>query len=180
LERLLIDYLPNFLKEAYEYKEIMATEQPEFILAWKKATQAKDDQFLQTLTLSGIERWEKMMKIQHKYTDSIEDRRFRIYLRMLEKPPYTYEYLVEKLKNICGKGGYYINLDTDNFYLEIRLSLHRKNNIEDVRELLDRILPANIKLFLDYMYNKHEQLTVYTHRKLGKSTHEQLREEVLT
>ena len=157
----------------------MTTEQPELALAWEKAVKAKDDQFLQTLTISGIERWERMMKIQCKYADSIEGRRFRIYLRMLEKPPYTYEYLVEKLKNICGENDYHIHLDVDNFYLEIRLSLHRKNNIEDVRGLLNRILPANIKLFLDYMYNKHGQLTIYTHRQLNGITHEQLRSEVL-
>jgi len=61
----------------------------------------------------------------------------------------------------------------------IKVMLTSKNMLNDVKDLADRIIPANMSCDTDLMYNVYGFLRNYTHAKLSAYTHQQLREEVL-
>ena len=178
-ERLLIDYLPQQLQDTREYQAIMYGEQSEISLLHQAIQQALNNQFIQTLDEYGLSRWEKILKIVPKATFTIEERRFTVMTRMAEQLPYTLRMLENMLTELCGSGGYKINLDVRAFTLEVLLALTVTNNFNDVVSLLNRITPANLILAVQIEFNQWYKLRAIQWRSLAAKTWGQLRNEVL-
>lgn len=174
MERKIIDYLPDVVRGYDEFAGIAAGQQAEFEKAWDKADSLLADQFILTARESGISRWEKILGIAPKGTDTPDDRRFRVLTRLNEELPYTLPKLREMLKNLCG-GNFTAEL-TD-YTLSVKLGLAAKSNYSDVVTLLERILPANILAEVSLLYNRYNMLTQYTHEQLHAYTHDELRTE---
>lgn len=179
LDRNLIDYIPQFLKEFRELKLIFETEQIEFVDLWNSVNDVFNDQFVMDSTEIGVERWEKILNIFPKSTDSLSDRKFRVLTRLNEQLPYTMRTLNQQLESLCGKDGYSIELNNNEYTLEVKVNLIAKNNFDDVEALLHRIVPANMIINLTLIYNQHVTLAKFTHLELKSYTHHQLRNEVL-
>lgn len=179
MERNLINYLPYVIREYVEYQGIMAGEQPEFERAWDSMDNLLDNQFISTAGNIGLSRWEKILKITPKGTDTLEDRRFRILTRINEELPYTISQLKNILKTLCGEGNYSIEMEEGTYQLVVKIGLAAKNNFNDAEALLNRVVPQNIVINLLQLYNTHSQLTPYTYSQLTIYTHSQLRNEVM-
>ena len=104
----LITYLPPILQDKKEYIQICKSSNSEFTLLFSSIDNVLKDQFLSELTINGAKRWEKIMKITPKSSDTLEDRRFRIINRFLNKLPYTMRSLHQTLTTLCGPNGYKI------------------------------------------------------------------------
>jgi uncharacterized protein YmfQ (DUF2313 family) len=179
-DRNLIDYLPHVIRQVREYKAIMETEQPEMVTVWQAVEDALNDQFINDATVNGVSRWEKILGIVPKATETLSARKFTILTRVNEQLPYTFRTLNEQLKSLCGKDGYSINLENELYTLHVQVNLVAKSNYNDVDALLKRIVPANMIIVLSLKYNQHETLAQYTHSYLNQFTQYQLRNEVLT
>lgn len=178
MERRLIDYLPPFVQRFKEMAAIMDTEQPEFELAWQNAENTLADQFVDTATINGIKRWEKIYDIIPKANDTLEERRFVILSKMNERPPYTLAALDNVLTALCGDDGYSLYMNYEKYELMVKLALDNEKNLETVVDLLNRILPANIVRNVS-VYNTYAVLENYTHEELSRFTHDELRKDVL-
>lgn len=176
--RFLIDYLPPFMQEYHEMKKIMEVEQPEVDNLWGSCTNALDDQFVLSATENGVKRWEKVIGITPKDTDTLDERKFRILSKMNQELPYTITKLKESLNVLCGEGNFSINLQTANYHIEVKLALTNKNNYSDVVDLLSKMIPANLTQWVRIMYNDHNVIGQFTHDELTFYTHEHLRNEV--
>lgn len=179
MDRKLIDYLPHILREYREFKGITDGQQWLFEQLWAAAEKALDDQFVDTATENGIARWEKILNITPKGSDTLEARRFRIKTRLNEQLPFTMTTLRQQLSTLCGEDGYTVDLAVGTYLLIVRIALASKSNFNDVADMLQRVVPANIVINLDLKYNTHEILSGFTHEQLAAYTHEQLRSEVL-
>ena len=109
----------------------------------------------------------------------MESRRFRVRGLWNEKLPYTYRVLLEKLENLCGKDGYKVELNTREYTICIKIALTAKRMIDSVKEVTNRMLPANLVITVELLYRQHLTLGKYTHEYLKQYTHHQLREEVI-
>ena len=179
-KRNLINYLPIFLRNIKEYKAILTDAvQPEMVELFGAIDNAMNDQFIQDATEYGVSRWEKMLNIIPKATYSLDDRKFTILAKMNEQLPYTMTSLEKRMDSLCGKDGYSLNLDANNFTLTVKVALGAKNNYKDVCDMLEEIVPANMILDISLMYNQNQNLSAYTHGRLSAYTHEQLRNEVV-
>ncbi len=176
----LLNYLPPILHEVKEYQVLSNVEKREIDDIISAINQLKDDQFISTSSSNGVQRREKIMNITPKGADTLEDRKFRILVRMNEQLPNTLRTLTRQLVNLCGEDGYSLVLDHNNYKLKVRIALTAKSNFQDVGNLLNRIVPANLIIDLSLLYNQHITLAKYTHSQLAAYTHEQLRNEVLT
>lgn len=137
----LIKYLPLFVAEYEEIQEITETENPEFRLAIKKVSQAKENQFIISADEEGISRFERLLGIGSKEKASLEDRRKEILARWNDVSVYTYKGLILRLNQLLGVGNYEIYPRFDNYELE--LEYRNKAGFESyIRE----IIPANIAL----------------------------------
>lgn len=178
MDRKIIDYLPPYLTTYKEIRAIMDAEQPEFELAWSYAEDTLNNQFVQDSSLTGILRMEAILGIVPKETDTLDERKFRILVKLNEQLPYTLPVLEEQLKRMCGENGYKVILSADKYLLNVKLALSNESNYQDVCEMLRRVVPANMIMSVR-MFNTHEILSHYTHAQLSAYTHKQVREEVL-
>lgn len=172
-------YQPLIIKDYREFKEIAEIENTILTDCWSSSNNVFLDQFIETLTENGCKRWEKILNIQPKGTDTLEVRRFRIKSRINEDLPYTYKALVNVLNSLCGEGQYTINLYNNEYRLKILIELTVKKLFDEVESTVKRMIPANLILEVDLRYNQHKTLSKYTHKQLSKYTHIELREEVL-
>ena len=161
-----------------EIKQITQGEQPEVDGLWVACQNTLDDQFVLYATENGVKRWEKVMGIIPKETDTLDERKFRIISKMNQELPYTIAKLKESLTTLCGEGNFYIDLQAANYHIEVKLALSNKNNYDDVVDLLSKVVPANLTQWVQIMYNDHEIIGQFTHTELTSYTHERLRNEV--
>ncbi|KMY49243.1 putative phage tail protein [Peribacillus loiseleuriae] len=174
----LLQYLPPVLQEIKEYQILTRAEKQDINELSAAIKQLKDDQFVSTSTLVGVQRREKLMRITPKGTDTLDERKFRILVRMNEQLPNTLRTLARQLINLCGEDGYSLVLDHNNYILKVRIALTAKSNFQAVENLLDRVVPANLIIDLSLKYNQYSALSKFTHGQLSNYTHEQLRNEV--
>lgn len=177
--RKLINYLPYVIRDYAEFQGIMGSEQPEVEQAWDSADDLLDNQFIPTAGNIGLSRWEKILDITPKGTDSLEDRRFRVLTRINEELPYTLIQLRAILETLCGPDNYSAEVEEGTYQLVVKIGLAAKNNFSDVDSLLNRVVPQNMVVNLLQLYNTHAQLSAFTHAQLSAFTHDQLRNEVM-
>lgn len=179
MDRKLINYLPYVVRDYAEFKGISEAEQPEFESAWGSSDDLLNNQFISTAGNLGLSRWEKILGITPKGTDTLEDRRFRILTRLNEELPYTLSQLRNILETLCGSGNYSAEVMEGTYQLIVKIGLAAKNNFSDVESLLDRVVPQNLIVTLLQLYNTHAELGRFTHAQLAAYTHDQMRNEVM-
>lgn len=177
IDRELINYLPPFMREYKEIKQIMATEQIEIQAVWDAVEEVENNQFVASSGDSGLKRWEKILDIVPKATDTLEERRFRILSRINFELPYTIKRLREILTTLCGADGFEITVE--GYEIEIKLALGNASMYEDVELLLNNTIPANMLKHIKIMYNTYRILSGFTHQDLAAYTQRELKERVL-
>jgi len=179
--RKLLEYLPPVIRNVREYQAIMKDgEQAEVAALWDAVDAAFNDQFVNSATLNGVQRWENILGIQPKGTDSLDARKFRILSRLNEQLPYTLPVLKNMLQSLCGEDGYSIEVQNDLYTLKIKIALVAKSNFDDVDVLLKRVVPANMIIELELKYNTWETLKGFTWGYLKTKTWKEIKDEVLT
>lgn len=176
----IIEYLPEYIQEYQEIKQIMSTEQTELNDLWDEFEITMDNQFVVDANEQGVERYEKILNITKKPGQTLEERKFVILVKMNEQLPYTMNALKKKLENLCGEDGYSIVLQNGIYKITIKVELTAKNNLDAVKEMLDRVIPCNMICVVELIYNTYEKLEDFTHQALAVYTHNQLRNEVLS
>ena len=178
MDRKLIDYLPVFIQEYAEIKAIIDAEQVDVVETWIDIESVMNDQFIRDATENGVKRWEAILKITPKATYTLDERKFNILTRLNEQLPFTIESLKRALTSMCGEDGYTLKLDHKKYVLAIKLSLLNENNIETIKQLLKRMVPANIIISVS-LFNTHSMVGEFTHGQLTELTHKQVREEMI-
>jgi hypothetical protein len=144
LDRKLINYLPEVLRNFREFQKTFEAEEPEFENLQDELSKVLDDLFVEDATERGVKRWEKILKITPKATDSLEDRKFRIIIYITRKLPFTLRTLGQMLETLCGKNNYEIELRHNDYEIEVKINLADNNNIMDVLSFLKIVVPANL------------------------------------
>lgn len=179
MDRMLLDYLPDIMRGYEEMKQIMQTEQAEMETLWNACDSLMKEAYVQTQTSAGAGRWESILDIEPKDTDTLEVRNFRIKGRLVEDLPYTDRIFDRQLAALCGKDGFTRDITSANgITMIIRVALHAKELKEEVVKLAERIVPCNMILDIELKYNTHAMLSGRTHLQMAAVTHAQLRETV--
>lgn len=177
MDRQLARYLPPFLRPVRDYKAVLDSEQAEIERLWDGCQKALGDQFIRTASEYGIGRWEKMLRISPRGTQTPDERRFAVSSRFMEALPFTLPLFRRALDALCGKDGY--SFSVDGLTVTVALALANKSNFDDVAAFLERALPANLGVDILLKYNRHELLKPFRHEALQARTHNQIRNEVL-
>lgn len=169
----LIEYLPPYLQNYSELRAITDTEQPEIELVNKAIDLVLSESFVESLDEYGCERWEKMLKIAIKPTDTLEIRRFQILSKMLQDLPYTIRRLHEVLARLCGDKYYNVILNHNEYFLQIWIEVESHEKREIVIDTVKRMIPANLILNVQINYRTHGWLKEHklTHGDMRKYTH---------
>ena len=178
--RQLIDYLPPVIKNVREYQAIMNDgEQTEVSALWDAVDAAFNDQFINSATVNGVARWEKILGIKPKGTDTLNARKFRILSRLNEQLPYSLPVLKNILQSLCGEDGYSVEVQNELYTLTVKIALVAKSNFDDVDVLLKRVVPANMIVVLELKYNTWGTIKGFTWGNLKTKTWKEIKEDVL-
>ena len=158
----LFDHLPTFIQVYREISHIMNTENPEFQLLCDESERIKNNQFIQTCDLTGIARFEKMLKIVPSPDDTLESRISRVLVRWNESVPYTWKVFLRKLDVLCGVGNYEIITNFNEYKMTIITHLDLYGQLDELHNLIDYLIPANMMVTIsnELNYSVNGTLTV--------------------
>lgn len=176
---MLNGYLPDYLRDIEELKALTTAADPEFEDITALINNMSSDFSVFTLTEYGVERWESILGIAGKTADDLESRRFRIITHIIGQIPITRRSLYSQLVTLCGEGGFTMQIDGAKYTLDIKVGVEAQSAFNDVKELINRLAPANLICNVTQMYNSHAVLKAKTHEQLKAYTHQQLRSEVI-
>lgn len=145
----LIEYLPKFLQEIIEFKELFESDDIELENLKLRLEKVLNEAIINSAEDYGLERYEKMLNITN-ISDKLDIRRLNILLKLNNKVKYTYKWLISKLNEILGNDNYKIYYDFNNYELTIEVSLDYSEIGEVFKKFLQEVIPANIKL--DYRF----------------------------
>ena len=174
-------YFPDVLANAVEFKEFAKTVDPELNCIIGLLVEKALNTFVFDLDEDGATRWETMLKLTPRSTDTLDDRRMAILAAITPNTPYTHRKLEVMLDSICGEGNYSIDLKHSQYYIKVLVTLGVKRQRQTCEYMLRCILPANLTVEIDLKYNRHIDLKRFTHGRMKEFhyTHHDLREEVL-
>ncbi len=173
----LYDYLPFFVYNTKEFKELFKILQPKIDSLFIETDKILTDMFVLGCSEYATKRYEKIVGIMPKLTDSLEKRQLDILAIYNEVPPFTYERLYEMLESLLGKDGFKMSLDIPNYYLKIVLKRDKLQFIKQVNDMLERIVPVNIILDYSIDWNTWSDLKPFTWGTLLSATWKEVRED---
>lgn len=176
---MLIDYLPEFMQDMKEIKVLLSAEDTDVEVLKIDIEDIFKDQYFLEATETGLKHYEDMLNIVPKLTDTFETRRFRLLSKFSESLPYTEITVKKQLETLCGKDEFSFKVVFDSYRVIVRVALTSKAMFDEVKMLLERVLPANLILDLDLMYNQHLTLEKLTHMDMEKYRHIDLKDEVV-
>lgn len=140
----LSGFLPGFVGEYREIKEILNAETPEIQAVENAVERMRDCAFILYCGEREIGRFERMMGVFPAAEDTLSERQGRILIRWNESPPYTLSALKEKLAAICGEDNFSVTVNYDAYRLDLTVTLARAGQVEELERMLKRIIPANM------------------------------------
>lgn len=172
-------YLPDVMKNIKELQSIMESENIEIIDVLGNIEMIANNTFIDYMDEYGCSRWESILEIMPKASDSIDTRRLKIKSTLFGETPYTFNKLREILKNICGDGNFSVYYGDEAYTLNVGLALKAKDQYNYINSLLKKIVPANIFLNTRVLYNTHAQIRdkPMTYEVMMKYSHKGLSEE---
>lgn len=167
----IIENIPD-IATIYETNDEQADELDE-------AIETLDDNiFLDDMHEDQIVRWENILKISPATDDSWDDRRFRVKTKVLERLPYSYRVIINKLETLVPDG-LSVSIDNDRLHLDISLALRSVKMLADVEEMVEKMLPLNMTFTIIILYNQYSiYINRWTHGRMHAYTHEQLRSNI--
>lgn len=140
LDRKLIDYLPPVLQRVMEFAAITGAQQPEIDAAWDALNFVMDNQFIDTATEAGVTLWEQELNIVPLASDTLEDRKQRLKTAWTYGVVYTYNWLVNWLKNSCGESNPLPTIKDYTLRVSLPVSVDYLHILDDMR----RYISANV------------------------------------
>ena len=146
---------------------------------WQALDRALDDQFAGTAGDYALTRWEHMLDISARATETLDERRSACWPGCASSFPLPCTHSGFSWETLCGAGGFTIELFSGNNALRVRAPLALRNYQEDIRDLLERVVPSALWIDFDLERNSHRKLANFTHACLAQYTHEDLENEVI-
>ena len=141
----LIKYMPPFLKEVREFKEIFGAEDIQIEKLNNQINSLLREVIVKTAEDYGLRRYEKIYGITRP-AETLEARRMAILLKMNNRVAYTYKWLIQTLNEAIGAENYKITTDFNNYKMNIEIALNYTEAAELLKNDLVKQMPANIEL----------------------------------
>ena len=141
----LTEYLPLFMQQFAEFKEITAAEDPWMDNIQEQAGKILDNAFIQDCGIQGIKRYENMLGIMPDMAESLEERKQAVLMHLNNKPPYTYRTLLKKLEVLYGAGNYEVSGDLSRYIINVRVHSELRGQKKVVETMLGWFLPVNME-----------------------------------
>lgn len=175
----LIEYLPTFIRSYREMMLITDSQQEEFNILLTEKDQILNNAFVLDADEYGVERYESILGILAIPSQSLDDRKFNIQVKLNEQLPYTVRMLIEKLTNLCGEGNFEVSTVSSEYKLDVKIALSIESNFDSVKSLVENVVPCNLITSVIIMYEQYQTLKQYTNEEMAMFTHEQIKNKAV-
>lgn len=165
----LIEYLPTFMQQFAEIKQIMQVEDTEMDKVENSIWKVFDNAFIDDCDEYGIKKYEELLDITPSADDTLERRRAAVLLRWNDALPYTYRTLIRKLDKYCGENQYRIENDLEHYIIHLHTYFNSKYQISDVIEMLEDIVPLNMYILVTNNLYRDIGTDLYIHTATVKT-----------
>lgn len=170
-----IKYLPELLQPIQDFQGLNDAYKAELKDLYEVCAALFDDQFIATASETILAKWENHLGILPNATDTLDERRFRILAKLNDTPPYTEQYLKNKLVELCSDGEFELEIDIPNYTVRVGVTVNSTANTDTINAWLRELLPANLLLSVYQVLTRYYELVGFTHDDLAQYTHEQIK-----
>lgn len=157
----LVSYLPPFMAEFKEITAALKAENPEFVRIWEATDRIIKNTYLETADEYGISRLEKILDILPSVDDRLESRRTRVQARWFHEVPYILKVLISKLRILCEGDNFKITKQYEDYGIKIETQLETFAQIRELEQMIETILPCNIRTISENMLTSNLEGTVF-------------------
>lgn len=141
----LLSLLPPWYAEVLDYQQICQTEEQQFEALAGEITAVAQNFFFQTMDVGAVQQWEQILGIvANPATETLDFRRARLINRISTKPPFTLQFLYQKLDELIGPGQWNVRMDYPNYTLYIESYAQDQSYATELAITIGRIKPAHI------------------------------------
>ena len=141
----LKQYLSWYYTDVLEISALMNTEETLFNELFDYMGRMKQNQYIPTADLSGLESFEKMLGIIADATsENIDFRRARLISRLAVNAPYTISELRRRLLLLLGDH-FTIIEDTNGYSISIQVTSGNYAQLNELNKMISSMVPANLQ-----------------------------------
>lgn len=140
----LLSLLPPWYREVLDYQVICQTEETQLEALADTITQVADNFFFQTMDEGAVSQWEQILGIAPNPTDTLAFRQARLINRLSTRPPFTLQFLYQKLDELIGPNAWTVTVDYPNYTLYIESAAQNQSYATEVAFTINKIKPAHI------------------------------------
>lgn len=167
--KTLLEYLPPFLREYYEFKQLCKSGDIEVSSIDKAVDWNFDSAFISDCDATVLSKYERLLGIIPTSSQSIENRRNKVLLQWNTVASMTLPQFISKLQEYCGKDNIYVDTSREQFYqLAIWLNIH-KVDIPLIKDFIDTWMPMNVNYTLNGKTEIEESLKIGFLTKVEKA-----------
>lgn len=167
--KTLLEYLPPFLREYYEFKQLCKSGDIEVSSIDKAVDWNFDSAFISDCDATVLSKYERLLGIIPTSSQSIENRRNKVLLQWNTVASMTLPQFISKLQEYCGKDNIYVDTSREQFYqLVLWLNIH-KVDVPIIKDFVDTWLPMNVNYTLNGKTEIGESLKIGFLTKVEKA-----------
>lgn len=167
--KTLLEYLPPFLREYYEFKQLCKSGDIEVSSIDKAVDWNFDSAFISDCDATVLSKYERLLGIIPTSSQSIENRRNMVLLQWNTVASMTLSQFISKLQEYCGKDNIYVDTSREQFYqLVLWLNIH-KVDVPIIKDFVDAWLPMNVNYTLNGKTEIEESLKIGFLTKVEKA-----------
>lgn len=167
--KTLLEYLPPFLREYYEFKQLCKSGDIEVSSIDKAVDWNFDSAFISDCDATVLSKYERLLGIIPTSSQSIENRRNMVLLQWNTVASMTLSQFISKLQEYCGKDNIYVDTSREQFYqLVLWLNIH-KVDVPIIKDFVDTWLPMNVNYTLNVKTEIEESLKIGFLTKVEKA-----------
>ena len=141
----LAQYLPYWFREIADFQAIMAAEESQWSGLETAVGGVYNNFFFQTMDAQTVTAWEQVIGIlASPSTESLDFRRARLINRLSTRPPFTLQFLYDKLDELIGPGKWSCEIDYPNYAIIIGASAQDVNWQGEIMVTLNTIKPCHM------------------------------------
>lgn len=167
--KTLLEYLPPFLREYYEFKQLCKSGDIEVSSIDKAVDWNFDSAFISDCDATVLSKYERLLGIIPTSSQSIENRRNMVLLQWNTVASMTLSQFISKLQEYCGKDNIYVDTSREQFYqLVLWINIH-KVDVPIIKDFVDTWLPMNVNYTLNGKTEIEESLKIGFLTKVEKA-----------
>lgn len=133
-------------------------------------TRLDEDNYFDNTSESRVIRWEKILSLTPRADDTLDERRFAVHTRVIDKLPYTFRIIEKELKALSPESEFTRQMSANGMTVTVKLPLTSVSKIADVDSLLDKKLPLDVVYEILVLFNTWDEYARNTWSSLSSMT----------